>query len=107
MHLFCKLHLFWFKIQVVEYSVIIELLHDAISHGVLSLEVHLDLQLVVSQLNGSYRIRDPILLRRFLRVILLERQFENITYIHVPRIFNQVVDSYANYVLDWNLFHRP
>ena len=34
--------------NVVEYSAIIELLHDAISHGIHSLEVHLDLQLVVS-----------------------------------------------------------
>ena len=79
---------------------IVPLLCDAISHGVLSLEVRLYSQLVVSQLNGSYHIRDPILLGRFLRVRLLEWQFENITYIHVPRIFNQVVDSYANYVLD-------
>ena len=55
--------------NVAEYSVIIELLRDAISHGVLSLEVRLDSQLVVSQLNGSYHIRDPILLRIFLRVI--------------------------------------
>ena len=93
--------------NVVEYSVVIELLRDAISHGVLSLEVRLDLQLAVSQLNGLYRIRDPTLLRIFLCVRLLERQFDNITYIHVPRIYNQVADSYANYVLDWNLFHRP
>ena len=34
--------------NVVEYSVVIELLRDAISHGVLSLEVRLDSQLVVS-----------------------------------------------------------
>ena len=34
--------------NVAEYSAIIELLHDAISHGVLSLEVCLDLELVVS-----------------------------------------------------------
>ena len=93
--------------NVVEYSVIIELFRDAILHGVHSPEVCLDSQLVVSQLNGLYRIRDPTLLRIFLRVIFLEQQFENITYIHVPRVFNQVVDSYANYVLDWNLFHRP
>ena len=46
----------------VEYSAIIELLWDAISHGVLSLEVRLDSQLVVSQLNGLYHVRDPILL---------------------------------------------
>ena len=43
--------------NVTEYSVIIELLRDAISHGVLSLEVHLDSQIVVSQLNDLYRIR--------------------------------------------------
>ena len=48
--------------NVVEYSVIIELLQDVISHGVLSLDVCLDSQLVVSQLNGLYRIRDPALL---------------------------------------------
>ena len=96
-----------FSNNVVGYSAVIELLRDSISHGVLSLEVRLDSQLVVSQLNGSYRIRDPISLRRFLRVRLLEQQFENITYIHVSRIFNQVAESYANYVLDWHLFHRP
>ena len=32
--------------NVAEYSAIIELLRDAISHGVLSLEVHLDSELV-------------------------------------------------------------
>ena len=58
--------------NVVEYSVVIELLCDSISHGVLSLEVCLDSQLVVSQLNGSYCIRDLVLLQRFLRVRLLE-----------------------------------
>ena len=33
--------------NVAEYSVVIELLRDAILHGVLSLEVHLDSELVV------------------------------------------------------------
>ena len=91
--------------NVAEYSVVIELLRDAISHGVLSLEVHLDSKLVVSQLNVLYHVKDPTLLRRFLHVRLLEWKFDNITYIHIPRINNQAADSYANYVLDWNLFH--
>ena len=90
--------------NVAEYSVVIELLRDAISYGVLSLEVRLDWELVVSQLNGLYHVRDPTLLRRFL-VRLLEWKFDNITYIHIPRINNQVADSYANYVLDWHFFH--
>ena len=58
--------------NVAEYSVVIELLWDAISHGVLSLEVRLDSELVVSQLNGLYHVRDPTLLRIFLCVRLLE-----------------------------------
>ena len=57
--------------NVVEYSAVIELLQDAISHGVLSLEVCLDSDLVVSQLNGLYHVRDPTLLRIFLHVRLL------------------------------------
>ena len=57
--------------NVVKYSAMIELLHDAISHGVLSLEVRLDSQLVISQLNGLYRIRDSTLLQRFLWVMFV------------------------------------
>ena len=91
--------------NVAEYSVVIELLRDAISHGILSLEVRLDSELLVSQLNGLYHVRDPTLLRRFLRVGLLEWKFDNITYIDISRNNNQVADSYANYVLYWNLFH--
>ena len=34
--------------NVAEYSVVIEILWDSISHGILSLEVHLDSDLVVS-----------------------------------------------------------
>jgi ribonuclease HI len=48
--------------NVVEYSTIIELLRDTISHGVQYLEVLLDSQLVVCQLNDSYHVRDPTLL---------------------------------------------
>ena len=61
-----------FSNNVAEYIFLIELLWDAISHGVLSLEVCLDSMLVVSQLNVLYHVRDPTLLRIFLRVRLLE-----------------------------------
>jgi ribonuclease HI len=91
--------------NVAKYSVVIELLRDAISHGILSLEVRLDSQLVVCQLNGRYHVLDLTLLCRFLRVRLLERQFDFITYFHIPRSSNHVSDAYANYVLDWHLSH--
>jgi ribonuclease HI len=58
--------------NVAEYIVVIEILRDVISHGIHSLEVRLDSQLVVRQVNGRYRMRDPTLLQRFLWVHLLE-----------------------------------
>jgi ribonuclease HI len=57
--------------NVAEYSIVIELLRDVISHGILFLEVCLDSQLVVCQLNDRYRVRDPTLPRQFLWVRLL------------------------------------
>jgi ribonuclease HI len=91
--------------NVAEYNTVLELLRDALSLGVSHLRVYLDAQLVVSQLNGAYHVYDPTLHRRFLRVHLLERIIDYITYIHVPRRLNQVTDTLANHILDWHLAH--
>jgi ribonuclease HI len=91
--------------NVVEYSAVIELLCDALSMGISRLRVYIDAQLVVSQLNRIYHVHDPTLHRRFLRVRLLERNFDYITYFHVPRSLNQITDTLANYILDWHLAH--
>ena len=61
--------------NVAEYRVAIELLWDALSRGITQLEVHLDSQLVVSQLNRAYHVRNPIILRQFMQIRLLERNF--------------------------------
>jgi ribonuclease HI len=58
--------------NVVEYSVVIDLLHDSLSLGISHLWIYLDTQLVVSQLNRIYRVHDLALQRRLLRVHLLE-----------------------------------
>ena len=91
--------------NVAEYSATIELLVKANTLGIQRITIKLDSQLVVSRLNGQYQVRDPVLFRNFIRVRLLERHFEFIEYIHVPRSSNSRVDSLANYILDWNLCH--
>jgi ribonuclease HI len=91
--------------NVVEYNAVIELLRDALSLGISRLRVYLDAQLIVSQLNRIYHVHDPTLHRRFLRVRLLERNFDYITYFHVPRSLNQITDTLANHILDWHLAH--
>jgi ribonuclease HI len=52
--------------NIAEYSVIIELLVDAISLGICRLVVRLDSQLVVLQLSNIYSIRSTTLLRVYL-----------------------------------------
>ena len=91
--------------NVSEYRAIIEILWDTLSCGITQLEVRLDYQLVVSQLNRAYQVRNPILLCQFMQVRFLERNFEFIIFNHIPRNQNSLTDAYANYILDWNLTH--
>jgi ribonuclease HI len=91
--------------NITEYSVVVELLVDAISLGIHHLVVRLDLQLVVLQVSNVYSIRSPTLLRIYLRIRLLERHFDYIEYQHIPRCLNTLTDALANYVLDRHLNH--
>jgi len=56
--------------NIAEYSALIELLSDAITHGIGRLVVRLDSQLVILQLTGIYSFRNPAIYRMFLRVNL-------------------------------------
>jgi ribonuclease HI len=47
--------------NVAKYNTVIKFLHDALLHGISHLWVYLYAQLVVSQLNGVYRVYDPTL----------------------------------------------
>jgi ribonuclease HI len=91
--------------NIAEYSIVIELLVDAISLKICYLVVQLDLHLVVLQLSNIYSIRNPTLLWVYLRIRLLERYFDHIEYQHIPRCFNTLTYALANYVLDIHLNH--
>ena len=92
---------------MAEYKVFLELLWDVMSRGLTQLEVILDSQLVVSHINRAYQVRNPILLRQFMKFRLLERNFDFITFNHIPRNQNSLTDAYANCSLDWHLTHIP
>jgi len=91
--------------NVAEYQAAIGLMTEALSSGILQLIIYLDSQLVVSQLNGIYSIHDPMLLRSFQRIRLLGRSFTYICFCYIPKQFNSVADSLANFMLDWYLLH--
>ena len=89
--------------NIVEYSAMLELLTEAVDLGIRELLVYLDSQLVVSQLNGHYSVRNPSILHLYLRIRLLEINFDYITYQHIPGHMNTLTDAVANMVLDIHL----
>ena len=78
--------------NVAEYSAILELLNKAFNLGIRALLVYLDSQLVVLQLSGHYLVRNPCILRLYLHIHLLERNFDYITYQHIPRRMNTLTE---------------
>ena len=88
-----------------EYDAAIGLLVDSLAHRILNLHVLLDSLLLVMQLNGVYRVHNQVLFRKYLRVKFLVREFETITFNHVPTAINKYVDTIENNILDWHLLH--
>ena len=50
----------------IEYDAVRGLLADALSHRILHLHVRINSLLLVMQLNGVYRVHNPVLFRRYL-----------------------------------------
>lgn len=88
--------------NVAEYEALIKALELASKHTKDELTCFLDSELVVKQLLGQYRVRNPKLLELFLRVQKLQENFERIVYKHVSRWnkFQQIVDELLNEELD-------
>ena len=91
--------------NIAEYEAVIGILTEAASQDVRDLVFLMDSQLVVCHLKHVYTIRNSVLLHLFRRLRLSERSFGTITYRYIPRKHNVVVDSLANYILDWHISH--
>lgn len=66
-----------------------------------TLEVRMDSKLVIEQLKGSYKVKHPNLVPRYLELKnLIARHFSHITFTHVPREKNTDADALANEAMD-------
>lgn len=88
--------------NVAEYEALIKALELASNYTKGELTCYLDSELVVKQLLGEYRVRNPKLLELFLNVQKLQENFEKIIYKHVSRWdkFQQIADELLNDELD-------
>jgi ribonuclease HI len=92
--------------NVAEYEALLLGLEALIAMGKKRIRVQSDSELLVRQLNGQYRVRDPKLQERFGRVLSLLRHFDRYTIVHVRREANKLADKLANRGIDDALKQR-
>lgn len=83
-----------------EYTAAIEGLRRARELGAREVLLRSDSRLLIEQLEGRYRVKNPALQRLHRRVRELERGFEHVAYEHVPRELNRAADRLANRGVD-------
>jgi len=86
--------------NVAEYRGLIAGLESALALGARRVEVRMDSELIVRQVIGRYKVRNPGLVPYHRRVLALRSQFDEVVFRHVPRALNKLADSLANRALD-------
>ena len=86
--------------NVAEYRALIAGLAAAARHGVRSLVVRMDSELVVRQMLGQYKVKNQGLRSLSLEATRLARQLGKVEYRHVKRAHNELADRLVNEALD-------
>lgn len=84
-----------------EYNALIHALKIAKLHGK-NVKCYSDSELMVRQLNGEYKVKNPNIWELYNEIEQLKKKFEFISFEHVPRSTQGIkaVDKLANEVLD-------
>jgi len=85
-----------------EYLALIKALEFASKFTKDSITCILDSELIVQQLLGEYKVKNPGLMELFLKVQKLQENFKKIRYLHASRLdkFQQMADELVNQELD-------
>ncbi len=86
--------------NIAEYKALHEGLIKAQVLGYKQIIIKADSELVIKQLQGLYKVKNPDLRKIYLEIKSLEKNFDSVTYSHVRREYNQRADLLANNALD-------
>jgi ribonuclease HI len=86
--------------NVAEYTALVRALKRAAELGGKNLLVRSDSELLVKQMNGLYRVKNPQLRRLHDESQDLLRQFDSVELVHIPRSQNAHPDRLCNQALD-------
>jgi ribonuclease HI len=86
--------------NVAEYTAVLEGLKRARELGATNVVLRSDSKLLVEQLSGRFRVKNPTLQRLHSEVRAVAKGFAAISYEHVPREENREADRMANRGVD-------
>jgi ribonuclease HI/pterin-4a-carbinolamine dehydratase len=62
--------------------------------------IYMDSLLIINQMNGIFKIKNPDLMIIYKEIKQLLNGFENVSFTHVPRALNKLADTQVNIALD-------
>lgn len=86
--------------NVAEYNGLLAALRWALDNGIARLHVRSDSELLVKQMKGLYRVKNPGLQPLYDEAVSLARRIGRVTFEHVRREFNKDADRLANEAMD-------
>jgi ribonuclease HI len=86
--------------NIAEYNGLLAALHWAVDHDVRRLRIRADSELLVRQMRGEYRVKNPGLQPLYVRARLLAAQLDDVKFEHVRRELNKEADRLANVAMD-------
>jgi ribonuclease HI len=86
--------------NVAEYNGLLAALRWAAANGVTTLRIKSDSELLVKQMRGEYRVKNPGLQPLFEEARRIVRGIGRVTFEHVRREFNKDADRLANEAMD-------
>jgi len=86
--------------NMAEYQALLSALGKALDLGASLVTVRSDSELLVRQMNGQYRVKQPHLRVLYTQAKQLEASFTQVAYEHIPRTENRRADLLANQALD-------
>jgi ribonuclease HI len=86
--------------NVAEYQALLHGLRFALARGASSVEVRSDSELLVRQIEGRYRVKNPGLRPLHHEAMGLLARFRRARVVHVPRERNRAADALANRAVD-------
>ncbi len=94
------MYISWATNNVAEYNGLIIGLQNAIKLGIKNIKVKGDSQLAITQINGEFKVRNEGLIPLHTQVKQLQKQFDSISFLYIPRKLNQCADDVCNECLE-------